>query len=183
MKAIRIRTPHCFGCEYLTTQGSLINETRYCTNFKGRKPRRFRAADPKYKVPSWCPKRIDPPMLRVYRLDSMFSLPSDLPKEGERVPDFFSVNESHYCLEREEPSALTARAFYQEVRKTKYIEGVVSHISIGDVIEIDDGLHPYFFYCYDYMTVLEVISFDRKRVGKLRRSVFNDAEMEQDIYG
>ena len=111
MKGPKIRAPRCTSCEFLRTYNIGYVETRYCACFKKRKPKRFRKADPKYKVPSWCPRLIKPPMLRLYRLDSTFSLPEDLP-DAKRL-DHLSVNESHYRLEREEPSILTARTSYQ----------------------------------------------------------------------
>lgn len=176
MKAPKIRAPRCISCEFLRTYNIGYVETRYCACFKKRKPKRFRKADPKYKVPSWCPRLINPPVLRLYRLDSTFSLPEDLPDAKRLDFDNLSVNESHYRLEREEPSILTARKFYQAVKKERSIEKFVRHIEFGDIIEIDDGIRPYYFYCCDYATVVQVLLFHKDRVGALRKAVLGESE-------
>ena len=33
-------------------------------------------------------------------------------------------------------------------------------ISLGEVVEIDDGLHPYFFYCLSWSRFVPAPSFD-----------------------
>lgn len=176
MKRIQIYDPRCSSCDFLIVQGCGVSETKYCSNFKRRKPRRFRASDPKYKVPSWCPRLLRPPMLRVYRLDDVFRLPGDLLETGTPAPERIVANALHYRLEQETTSGMTARQFYQTVSKHRNVVESVENIEIGDIIEIDDGIRPYFFYCYDYATVVEAIGFRKEKVGELRRCLLEENE-------
>ena len=57
----------CQECPFHQTAGSYtLSTTRYCSGFPGRKPKRFPRSAPKFKPPKWCPRRITPPVCRVY---------------------------------------------------------------------------------------------------------------------
>lgn len=90
------------------------------------------------------------------------------------------ANALHYRLERETTSEMTARQFYQAVSRHRNIVETVEDIEIGDIIEIDDGIRPYFFYCYDYATVVEAIGFRKEKVGELRRCLLEENEKGEE---
>jgi len=41
-----------------------------------------------------------------------------------------------------------------------------SDLQLGDIIEVDDGLKPYYFYCWNWSRLVPVCRFDRTRVQK-----------------
>lgn len=108
---------NCPSCPYHETVGV----TRYCSGFpKKRKARRFRKSDPKYKPPKWCPRRISPPVCRVYGFKdqeselSAWLLNQDMTSGkgiGQKVSP--TVLAYHYKLRLELPLAMTAKQFYE----------------------------------------------------------------------
>lgn len=67
-KKFTFSTPSCLSCQYRMIVGGSVSETRYCTGFEKKKPRRFRKSDPRIKPPKWCPRRLSPPICRIYGL-------------------------------------------------------------------------------------------------------------------
>ena len=63
-KKFTFSTPSCLNCQYRLIVGGSVSETRYCTGFEKKKPRRFRKSDPRIKPP---------------QMVSQTALPSDLP--------------------------------------------------------------------------------------------------------
>lgn len=155
--------PGCYICNELVIQGGGISETRYCTGFPKRKnPKRFRASDPKMKAPSWCPRRITPPALRIYGFRDEWSRLMELdnlPQRGQPSPAYISPHSFHYKLRMETTTNLTARQFFKMYHKGRDLAEIDENMAIGEVIEIDNGLRPYFFFCYDYSTIIPVSTF------------------------
>lgn len=162
--------PTCQSCpEYLAT-GNIISETRYCNGFpKKRSGKRFRSRDPRYKPPKWCPKRLASPVCRIYgyadeqsaALDSALGCGDD-----PRKRDYAYPNAWKYRLRLELPLGLTARQFWEAVQRNT-VEDVLSEADLeyGEVVEIDDGLKPYYFqYLYD--ALIPVGIFDASHTVK-----------------
>ncbi len=161
---------NCPSCPYHETVGV----TRYCSGFpKKRKARRFRKSDPKYKPPKWCPRRISPPVCRVYGFKdreselSAWLLNQDMTSGkgiGQKVSP--TVLAYHYKLRLELPLAMTAKQFYEAMQfeaDTCAADEVRNQVEYGEVIEIDDGLKPYYFY-FTSFRVIPLPYFDRSRV-------------------
>lgn len=167
MKKVRFSEPSCrYDCPFFKTSGTILSETRYCMK-ASKRGRRFRSKDPKSKPPRWCPRRITPPICRVYELKDEFSAALDYeerlrfdPQKQER----YLPSTHRYRLRCEVPG-MGAEQFYSAVQED-LVEGVLpeAHIKPGEIIEIDDGLRPYYFYCYDSTTVIPATV-----VGALRK--------------
>lgn len=167
--------PTCPGCQYHQVVGGTVSGTRYCNGFpKRRKPKRFRKSDPKYKPPKWCPRRISPPVCRVYGfIDEDASMTNWLlnreaavVQSGNERDTYLSVSASHYRLRLELPLGLTAKQFYAAMLSdvsTCVTSKIRNQVEYGEVIEIDDGLKPYYFY-FDTFKVIPLLHFDRSRV-------------------
>ena len=167
--------PLCPGCQY----HQLVGCTRYCSGFpKKRKPRRFNKSDPKYKPPKWCPRRISPPVCRVYGFvnseaavtDWLLNREATAAKSGNEQDVYRSDSEHHYKLRLELPLGLTAKQFYEAMEyeastcvSTCAVSEIRNQVEYGEVIEIDDGLKPYYFY-YTTVRVIPLAHFDRSRV-------------------
>ena len=162
---------NCPSCPY----HEMVGVTRYCSGFpKKRKAKRFRASDPRYKPPKWCPRLISPPACRVYGFKDQESelaawmLNQDAASakgiHGQEVSPFVSA--CHYKLRLELPLAITAKQFYDAMQfeaDTCVTDEVRNQVEYGEVIEIDDGLKPYYFY-YTSLRVIPLPYFDRSRV-------------------
>ncbi len=162
---------NCPNCPYHETVGV----TRYCSGFpKKRKAKRFRKSDPRYKPPKWCPRRISPPVCRVYGFvnedaaitDWLFNREAAVAESGNEQGAYRSVSAHRYKFRLELTLGLTAKQFYEAMQfgahtcVTSEIRNQVEH---GEVIEIDDGLKPYYFY-YASFRVIPLLYFDRSRV-------------------
>ena len=160
--------PVCPGCQY----HQLVGCTRYCNGFpKKRKPRRFKRSDPKYKPPKWCPRLISPPVCRVYGFVDEKSefLEWCLNRRDYKPGAHISASESRYTLRCEANLRLTAKQFYDAAQGgsvESIFSDVEAELEYGEVIEIDDGLKPYYFYCMNWSRMVPVFSFDRSQVQK-----------------
>lgn len=124
--------------------------------------RRFRASDPQHKAPKWCPKRLPVPVCRIYgfademsrEMETTFMLLSRQ-RQGGYLP-----SAPHYKLRAEIPLGLSAKAFYQATRE-QVLEDILpgQQVEYGEVLEIADGLKPYYFVRMNSMTVLPIPFF------------------------
>ena len=75
--------------------------------------------------------------------------------------------ESHYTLRREMPISLNAKQFFQAAQ-SKSLEDILCDfdLSHGEVIEIDDGLQPYYFYYFGLLRLIPVPIFHPLRIVK-----------------
>ena len=163
--------PFCPGCQYHQVVGC----TRYCNGFpKKRKPKRFRKSDPKYKPPRWCPRLISPPVCRVYGfvnseasiMDWLLNREASAARSGNEQDAYRSVSAHRYKLRLEFPLGMTAKQFYDVMLSdvsTCVTSEIRNQVEYGEVIEIDDGLKPYYFY-FDTFRVIPLLHFDRSRV-------------------
>ena len=162
--------PYCPGCQYHQTVGEAVGQTRYCNGFpKQRKSKRFKRSDPKYKPPKWCLRLISPPMCRVYGFVNQESefLEWCLNRRDYKPGAHISPSERRYKLRCEADLRMTAKQLYDAMQREP-VEQIFSdagmELEYGEVIEIDDGLKPYYFYYLNYDRLIPLYSFDRSRV-------------------
>lgn len=151
-----VRKPTCVGCpDSFRYEGSIPMKQhgvmmhlgeRYCIG--GRKARRFRRGDPTVYVPAWCPKRKSPCELRIYGFKSQddWMLHTMLCQElGHAI----SPSANRYAVDFELRTELTPPEFWRRC-DTEPI-GELLHVAVHryQVVEIDDGLKPCFFYKTD----------------------------------
>lgn len=163
--------PTCPGCQY----HQLVGCARYCNGFpKKRKSKRFRKSDPKYKPPRWCPRLISPPVCRVYGfvnseasiMDWLLNREASAARSGNEQDAYRSVSAHRYKLRLEFPLGMTAKQFYDVMLSdvsTCVTSEIRNQVEYGEVIEIDDGLKPYYFY-FDTFRAIPLSYFDRSRV-------------------
>ena len=154
--------PGCRECPHHQSVGSIVCETRYCDGFKRRKPKRFRKSDPVSKVPKWCPRRITPPVCRVHGFKDAQSEYMDLLSRTEYLSGRTKTicpHSFHYVPRAELPLGMTARQFFDSTQEGP-LDGILpEQVDSGEVIEIDDGLQPYYFYVLDHATVIPLTYF------------------------
>ena len=167
--------PTCPGCQYHQFVGDGLVQTRYCNGFdKKRKSKRFKRSDPKYKPPKWCPRLISPPVCRVYGFvnseaavtDWLLNREATAAKSGNEQEAYRSVSKYRYKLRCELSLGLTAKQFYAAMLSdvsTCVTSKIRNQVEYGEIIEIDDGLKPYYFY-FDSFRVIPLLHFDRSRV-------------------
>lgn len=167
--------PTCPGCQYHQSVGDGLLQTRYCNGFdKKRKSKRFKRSDPKYKPPKWCPRLISPLVCRVYGFvnseaavtDWLLNREATAAKSGNEQEAYRSVSEYRYKLRCELSLGLTAKQFYAAMLtdvSTCVTSKIRNQVEYGEIIEIDDGLKPYYFY-FDSFRVIPLLHFDRSRV-------------------
>lgn len=167
--------PTCPGCQYHQSVGDGLVQTRYCNGFdKKRKSKRFKRSDPKYKPPKWCPRLISPTVCRIYGFvnseaaitDWLLNREATAAKSGNEQEAYRSVSEYRYKLRCELSLGLTAKQFYAAMLSdvsTCVTSKIRNQVEYGEIIEIDDGLKPYYFY-FDSFRVIPLLHFDRSRV-------------------
>lgn len=153
----------CRDCPHLNMVGSELFPTKYCGGFQRKKPKRFKSSDPQYKAPKWCPRRLPVPVCRIYGfIDEMNRAMDRLNREEfERQKwDHIIPLPHRYKLRAEFSFGMTAAAFFKAAQKQP-LEDVLpdADLDYGEVIELDDGLKPYYFYCLNYSTIVPVLLF------------------------
>lgn len=161
--------PSCRKCPHYQEVGSAFHPTRCCGGFKRKKPKRFRSSDPAIKVPKWCPRRLSPKVCRIYGFAderSEFMEQLSVSNFDPNEPYIYPI-ESHYTLRREIPISMTAKQFFQAA-KSETLEDILpdSDLALGEVIEIDDGLRPYYFYYFGFQRTIPVPIFHPLKAGK-----------------
>ncbi len=150
----RVRPPKCANCdsyacnrsrEEVRVHGVLLKPgQRVC--LYGKHPHRFKNGDPQIYVPKWCGKKKNPCVLRCYGLsDTALFFYAAFHKKDRLLPsesDFVSVG-----AERVTDYAVP-KWFWDEIKAGKEPDlrftGHYAHT--GDLIEVDDGLEPQFFF-------------------------------------
>ncbi len=159
--------PGCRHCPHHQQVGSNFCETRYCNGFKRKKPKRFRKSDPISKAPKWCPRRITPPVCRVYGFKDERSEYMELLGRTEYLSGKKKTiypHSFHYVPRMELPLGMTAKQFFDASREGP-LDGILPEkVDSGEIIEIDDGLKPYYFYVLDFATVVPLPYFHIPRI-------------------
>lgn len=75
--------------------------------------------------------------------------------------------EHHYVLRKEITLGMDAKRFFLEVQEQS-LEDVLSEpdLELGEIIEIDNGLQPYFFYYYSFCQVIPAPSFQKLKTKR-----------------
>ena len=151
--------PGCRDCPHYQIVGGL---TRYCNGFKRRKAKRFKSSDPKFKAPKWCPRRLSPPVCRIYgfrdEMSEYMEMINRVDYEMGRTK-IISPSASHYNPRIELRVGMTAKQFYDATMEEPLSDILPAEVHSGEIIEIDDGLQPYYFYLLDYATVIPLPYF------------------------
>lgn len=171
-----IHKPRCANCPYCDYHNGPVAQkikgaflrvgSRYCSD--GKRIRVFKSSDPKVYVPSWCPRRKSPAELRVYcyKDSNAWYLRQLLEKDGVHS----SPSGYEYAVRYEGTVRLTARDFYEQTQRKPIADVLGFRVKTGEVIEIDDGLLPYYFHVCEYGTdVFTYFDRDRARKNKLDR--------------
>ena len=149
----RLIKPTCIGCSHDYSHLDAIPQKKfgvmmhcgehYCTG--GKRARRFKRGDPKIHVPQWCPKRKDPCELRIYALKSRRDWWMHCSLSNDAGKHFF-VPAHRYALRYEGTIELSPYEFWKERAERPYADLLPVPIKLYEVLEIDDGLKPAFFY-------------------------------------
>ena len=161
-KKFMFSVPGCGQCPYHQRVGGGISETSYCAGFKRKKPKRFRRSDPVSKAPKWCPRRVDPPICRIHGFKDERSAYMDfLWREEYKAGQLKTVSPApfHYKLRTEIQLGMTAKQFFDASREGSLRDVMLEEVNNGEIIEIDDGLQPYYFYVLDFDTVIPLPYF------------------------
>lgn len=159
MKKYKFTDPGCWSCPSHQLQGTGLCETRYCMGFPNKKKaKRFRCSDPRFKAPKWCPKRLAPPVCRVYRPAGEEAQAREgirrLAFGDEKGENYYPT--AVYRLVRTFPLGMDAKTFYESVMENHMEQVIGLDVDYGDVIEIDNGLQVVSFYYFNYSTVLRL---------------------------
>lgn len=136
----------------------------------------FKPKDPKEKVPAWCPRRITPCAVRVYHYKNPDTelLQSLLRQRG--MEPYVSAADYAVCYKNH--TAISAEEFQNEVSFLNLSDRLGFPLHPREVLEIDDGLHPYFFYLDDELR-LHCIHFRKEDCGRNTLTGFSAKEVAQ----
>lgn len=152
----KVRKPVCIGCPHDLHFRDSISKRQYgvmlhpgghyCTG--GKKARRFKRGDMKNGVPEWCPRRKSPCELRLYGFRD---------KKYERLYCALSCDRGkaispsghRYALRRELHTELLPSEFWPRCNVEPDSDLLGFEVNLYEVLEIDDGLRPVFFYKTD----------------------------------
>ena len=185
MAKISIHKPRCLSCEYYGVHNESVPKKvagaflrvgcRYCSG--GKKIRVFKRSDPKVYIPSWCPRRKEPAEMRIYCYKDANAWYLNFLFEQDGARRFPSGH--NYAVRHECSTVLTAKGFY-ELTEQQLISDILGFsVWTNEVIEIDDGLKPYFFLVHEYgIEVLAYFDRDMARKNKLDRPDLDDRTRE-----
>ena len=163
--------PGCGSCQHLQYAGNNLLRTRYCSGFPKKKtPKRFRSSDPQVKAPKWCPLRLPSPVCRVYGFADEQSRAMDFLTREHFDPKhnlYIYPSSYRYKLRLETSLGINAKTFYEQVSHSDLDDFLMeADISLGEVVEIDDGLHPYYFYYLSWSRFVPAPVFKPSAVQK-----------------
>ena len=169
-KKISFPEPSCrYHCPHFKSVGPSLNETHYCVK-KGKNGKRFSKKDSKRKPPAWCPLRLNSPICRIYgfrnELQEMLAFDEWLSIDPAKV-GWYSPMSRRYQLRQEIPLGMTAEQFYTAAQELT-VDEILNDVPVqnGELIEIDNGLTPYFFYVYNQATVFPAKVFGLEREAR-----------------
>lgn len=118
---------------------------RYCQG--GKKTRVFKRRDPKVYPPSWCPKLKRPAEFRIYAYKDSDTWFRHFILQTNGLTDL--PNGPEYAVRVEGNTNLSARNVWEDAKHKSISDILDLSVQNGEVIEIDDGLRPYFFHVKD----------------------------------
>lgn len=152
MIEIKVHKPRCAGRECFQQFSGLVPKKikgvflkprcRYCTG--GKRTRQFKERDPKVYVPSWCPLLKTPAIMRIYCYKSRQTEFFRYLMERDNVP--YTPGYYEYAMRYEGPTQLTAWELDDWECTGDLSRFIGSPIHAKEIVEIDDGLAPYYFY-------------------------------------
>lgn len=181
---VKVRQPKCMFCPYLHKHDASFGMklkgvylrpfSRYCTG--GKRPKVFKTQDPKEKVPTWCPRRISPCIVRVYHYKNPNTeLLQCMLKQRGLEPIVSAID---YAVCYESPTSISAAEFQNEVSFLNLSNRLGFSLQPREVLEFDDGLHPYFFHLDDELR-LHCIHFHKEACQKNTLTCFSAREVAQ----
>ena len=124
----------------------------------GKRAREMQKRDPKVYPPSWCQKRIDHIELRLYAYKdaNVWYFRDMLKRQGLEI----TPRGSEYALKHEGYINMTAAEFQRDA-KVRSLSSILGFLPMAnEIIEIDDGLKPWFFLVKEQRVTL-LTHFDR----------------------
>ena len=80
---------------------------------------------------------------------------------------YIYLSPSHYKLRLETTLGINAKTFFERSKHSDLDDfQVETDLSLGEVVEIDDGLRPYYFYYLSWSRFVPVSSFNLSSVQK-----------------
>lgn len=142
----------------------------------GKRPRVIKPKDPKEKVPAWRPRKTTPCAVRVYHYKNPDTelLQSLLRQRG--IEPYVSATDYAVCYESH--TDISAEEFQNEVCFLNLSDRLGFPLHPWEVLEIDDGLYPYFFYLDDKLR-LHFIHFRKEDCGRNTLTGFSATEVAQ----
>jgi len=123
----------------------------------------FRPCNPKVYPPVWCPRRKDPAEYRLYSyVNAVVQYYRRLFKEAGSP---FTPSGYEYALRAEGNTGMAPATFQKALKGQSPSELLGIPVYTDDVIEIDDGLRPYFFFVTD-KKVKVICRFDKQAALK-----------------
>lgn len=174
---IRPKVPECTDCSHIfryegQNPGQLGGVAvqygeSYCT--KKKKPRLLEQWRHFLRTPEWCPKRIQPSLVRIYDFVSTESwlMHENLCKSLGRE---ISPLASRYTLAEVRQLDMDAYAFQKKARTTSVEELLNIHLGLHQVVEIFDGVQSIILY-KTLDGFVPVPMFDAERARENRREL------------
>lgn len=169
--------PTCAGCSHNLYYNDPVPKRvmgirmymgeRFCTG--GKKARRFKRSDPQIYVPSWCPKRKNPCELRVYTFKSTDEWYLHKALEKSTGHSLLPIA-SNYAMVKSLSTELSPREFWKRLKSGSYQDILGISLEPYNVVEIDDGLNPAFFYYVDGGFTL-ISFFNAEKARKQKKEV------------
>lgn len=135
---------------------------RFCV--AGKRARKFKRSDPKTYVPSWCPRLKAPCELRIYGLKNQREWRMHRSMCAYLGEDT-SPSAFRYAVRYEGHTDLAPYEFFECCNEKSDDEILGAAVQHYDVVEIDDGIKPAFFYKTEHGYEL-LFSFDAKTAKK-----------------
>lgn len=115
---------------------------RYCTGAK--KIRLFKPHDPKVYLPDWCPRHKKPSELKIYCYKDSHTT---MLRELFRMKDFPTLPYGdEYAPRYQGKSPISAYEFQKRLKEEHLWKILNERVYSYEVIEIDDGIVPFFFF-------------------------------------
>ena len=168
MNKPKFYVPSCAMCPAMKKVGPAGYENRYCTGFPGKKQKRLPAKGLLKSVMSWCPKQISPPACRVLGFVNEDTAMMEFMLNREKFTagqDVAFPSVWHYKQRCTYPLEMSAKQFYEELQsRTMFSIFPDLDFSFGEILEIDDGHKPYYFYYAGDGRFVPAPVFDGKQV-------------------
>lgn len=181
MGEMMVHKPRCCDCQHYLVYTDSIPKAikgvlmksgcRYCMG--GSKPKAFGRGDPKIYPASWCPITKSPAELRIYcfKDEETSWMRTMLAAQGIHE----SPSGYQYAVRYTGSTPLSAIEFYKQIKTKSASEVLELPVHQKEIIEIDDGHRPYYFYISSIFNV-DVILFDASRAKQNRLDVGTDTD-------